>query len=214
MLIAGAAGTITAGRLADRFGRLPVIRSSFAVTAAGLAAIVVTGLPWAFGAIALTGFALNQSFSPHRHPRPGLPAHADRHLLRGDARPGHQHRRPAHPRARRPGRRGQPPSCRHRAGRVPAAWLALAFAAASAALIGGGHAARARYPAVQVSTAPVIRPDVGVPFLRRLSGPRPGLVMKPLLAGRRLRGAVQVPGRGRAGRHVMRGEGGHAGWLR
>jgi MFS transporter, FSR family, fosmidomycin resistance protein len=63
MLIAGAAGTITAGRLADRFGRLPVIRASFAVTAAGLAAIVVTGLPWVFGAIALTGFALNQSFS-------------------------------------------------------------------------------------------------------------------------------------------------------
>ena len=43
MLIAGAAGTITGGRLADRFGRLPVIRASFAVTAAGLAAIVVTG---------------------------------------------------------------------------------------------------------------------------------------------------------------------------
>lgn len=63
MLIAGAVGTITGGRLADRFGRLPVIRVSFAVTAAGLAAIVVTGMPWVFGAIALTGFALNQSFS-------------------------------------------------------------------------------------------------------------------------------------------------------
>ena len=63
MLIAGAAGTVTGGRLADRFGRLPVIRGSFAITAAGLAAIVVTGLPWVFGAIALTGFALNQSFS-------------------------------------------------------------------------------------------------------------------------------------------------------
>ena len=43
MLIAGAAGTITGGGLADRFGRLPVIRASSAVTAAGLAAIVVTG---------------------------------------------------------------------------------------------------------------------------------------------------------------------------
>jgi FSR family fosmidomycin resistance protein-like MFS transporter len=63
MLIAGAIGTITGGRLADRFGRLPVIRGSFAVTAAGLAAIVLAGLPWVFGAIALTGFALNQSFS-------------------------------------------------------------------------------------------------------------------------------------------------------
>ena len=51
MLVAGAVGTITGGRLADRFGRLPVIRASFAVTALGL-------LP-----IALTGFALNRSFS-------------------------------------------------------------------------------------------------------------------------------------------------------
>lgn len=65
MLIAGAIGTITGGRLADKFGRLPVIRGSFAVTAPGLAAIVVTGLPWVFGAIALTGFALNQSFVGH-----------------------------------------------------------------------------------------------------------------------------------------------------
>ena len=63
MLAAGAAGTITGGRLADRFGRLAVIRASFAVTALGLPAIVLTGLPWVFAPIALTGFALNQSFS-------------------------------------------------------------------------------------------------------------------------------------------------------
>ena len=63
MLVAGAVGTITGGRLADRFGRLPVIRASFAVTALGLPAIVLTGLPWIFLPIALTGFALNQSFS-------------------------------------------------------------------------------------------------------------------------------------------------------
>lgn len=63
MLAAGAIGTITGGRLADKFGRLPVIRASFAVTALGLLAIVLTGLPWVFVAIALTGFALNQSFS-------------------------------------------------------------------------------------------------------------------------------------------------------
>jgi FSR family fosmidomycin resistance protein-like MFS transporter len=63
MLVAGAAGTVTGGQLADRFGRLPVIRVSFAVTALGLAAIVLTGLPWVFVPIALTGFALNQSFS-------------------------------------------------------------------------------------------------------------------------------------------------------
>jgi FSR family fosmidomycin resistance protein-like MFS transporter len=63
MLMAGAAGTITGGRLADRFGRLPVIRISLAVTALGLLAIALAGLPWVFLAIALTGFALNQSFS-------------------------------------------------------------------------------------------------------------------------------------------------------
>jgi MFS family permease len=60
---AGAAGTITGAGLADRFGRLPVIRVSFAVTTVGLAAIAVAGLPWVSAAIALTGFALNQSFS-------------------------------------------------------------------------------------------------------------------------------------------------------
>lgn len=63
MLAAGAVGTITGGWLADRFRRLPVIRASFAVTGLGLLAIVLTGLPWVFLAIALTGFALNQSFS-------------------------------------------------------------------------------------------------------------------------------------------------------
>lgn len=63
MLAAGATGTITGGRLADRFGRLPVMRVSLAVTFAGLLAIAFTGLPWIFVPIALTGFALNQSFS-------------------------------------------------------------------------------------------------------------------------------------------------------
>ena len=63
MLAAGAAGTVTGGRLADRFGRLPVMRVSFAATAAGLLALVFTGLPWIFLPIAITGFSLNQSFS-------------------------------------------------------------------------------------------------------------------------------------------------------
>jgi MFS transporter, FSR family, fosmidomycin resistance protein len=63
MLAADAAGTSTGGWLADRYGRLPVIRASFAVTALGLAAIVPTRLPWIFLPIAFTGFALNQSFS-------------------------------------------------------------------------------------------------------------------------------------------------------
>jgi FSR family fosmidomycin resistance protein-like MFS transporter len=63
MLAAGADGTVTGGRLADRFARRPVMRASFAATAAGLLAIVFTGLPRVFPAIAITGFALFQSFS-------------------------------------------------------------------------------------------------------------------------------------------------------
>src|SRR5579875_151093 len=63
MLMAGAVGTVTGGRLADRFGRLAVMRVSFAVSALGLLAIVVAGLPWVFAAVAVTGFALFQSFS-------------------------------------------------------------------------------------------------------------------------------------------------------
>ena len=63
MLAAGTAGTVTGGRLADRFGRLPVTRGSFAVSVLGLLAIVLTPLPWVFPAIAITGFALFQSFS-------------------------------------------------------------------------------------------------------------------------------------------------------
>lgn len=39
------------------------MRASFAVTAAGLLAIVFTGLPWVFPAIAITGLALFQSLS-------------------------------------------------------------------------------------------------------------------------------------------------------
>ena len=63
MLAAGADGTVTGGRLADRFARLPVMRASFAATADGLLAIVFTGLPRVFPAIAITGFALFQSFT-------------------------------------------------------------------------------------------------------------------------------------------------------
>ncbi len=63
MLAAGAAGTVTGGRLADRFGRLPVMRVSFGVAAAGLVALALTGLPWVFLPIAVTQFAVNQSFS-------------------------------------------------------------------------------------------------------------------------------------------------------
>ncbi len=63
MLAAGAAGTVTGGRLADRFGRLPVMRVSLAVAALGLLAVVSAPLPWVFVPIAVMGFSLNQSFS-------------------------------------------------------------------------------------------------------------------------------------------------------
>jgi hypothetical protein len=62
MLVAGAAGTVTA-RLADRFGRLPGSPRLLRRHRPRAAGIVLTGLPWVFAPIALTGFALNQSFS-------------------------------------------------------------------------------------------------------------------------------------------------------
>jgi MFS transporter, FSR family, fosmidomycin resistance protein len=63
MLASGAAGTVAGGRLADRFGRLPVTRVSFAVAAAALVALAFTPLPWVFLPVAVTAFSLNQSFS-------------------------------------------------------------------------------------------------------------------------------------------------------
>jgi len=63
MVGCGAVGTITGGRLADRFGRLPVTRASLLATVVGLLAVVLTPLPWVFLPIALTGFVLFQSFS-------------------------------------------------------------------------------------------------------------------------------------------------------
>ncbi len=62
-LAGGAVGTVTGGRLADAHGRLQVTRLSFAVTAAGLVAVVLLASPWVFLAVAVTGFALFQSFS-------------------------------------------------------------------------------------------------------------------------------------------------------
>jgi FSR family fosmidomycin resistance protein-like MFS transporter len=59
----GAVGTITGGRLADRFGRLPVTRVSFVASIVSLLAVALTPLPWVFLPIAVTGFVLFQSFS-------------------------------------------------------------------------------------------------------------------------------------------------------
>ena len=59
----GAVGTITGGRLADRFGRLPVTRVSLALSILTLVAVALAPLPWTFLAVAATGFVLFQSFS-------------------------------------------------------------------------------------------------------------------------------------------------------
>jgi FSR family fosmidomycin resistance protein-like MFS transporter len=107
MLAAGPTGTITGGRLADRFGRLPVIRVSFAVTALGLLAIALAGLPWVFLATALTRFAVNQSFSLTVTPSQDyLPTRIA--PPQGHAWPGHQRRRAGHPRSWRARRHDQP----------------------------------------------------------------------------------------------------------
>ena len=59
----GAIGTITGGRLADRFGRLPVTRVSLAASIVSLLAVALTPLPWVFLPVGVTGFVLFQSFS-------------------------------------------------------------------------------------------------------------------------------------------------------
>jgi FSR family fosmidomycin resistance protein-like MFS transporter len=62
-LAAGAAGTVTGGTFADRHGRVPVTRLSFAVATIGLVGVAVAPSPWVFLPLALTGFALFQSFA-------------------------------------------------------------------------------------------------------------------------------------------------------
>ena len=59
----GALGTVTGGRIADRFGRLPVVRASLAATIPSMLAVILTPSPWVFLPIAITGFVLFQSFS-------------------------------------------------------------------------------------------------------------------------------------------------------
>lgn len=76
-LIAGACGTLLGGVLADRYGRLPVIRVGFAITLPGLLGLVLSPGP-ALGTVCviLTGVAvflpfsvfvmLGQDYLPHR----------------------------------------------------------------------------------------------------------------------------------------------------
>ncbi len=65
LLVAGAAGTLVGGRLADARGRRPVIAVSLAATAPLLALTLLAPTLWlAVGAAALVGFAVVASYSP------------------------------------------------------------------------------------------------------------------------------------------------------
>jgi len=59
----GAMGTLIGGHLADRFGRLPVVRVGYALAIPSLVALVLVGRPWIFLFIALTAVTVYLPFS-------------------------------------------------------------------------------------------------------------------------------------------------------
>ncbi|MFG3254810.1 MFS transporter [Streptomyces sp. NPDC048172] len=61
----GAVGTVAGGRLATRFGRLPVVRWSYALTALAVAGVVLVPGPLLYGCVALTSAGLYVPFSLH-----------------------------------------------------------------------------------------------------------------------------------------------------
>jgi MFS transporter, FSR family, fosmidomycin resistance protein len=63
MLAAGAVGTLIGGRLADRFGRRVVLRTSMAVLTPLMAVMLLGGVGVAIGALALIGAATIATFS-------------------------------------------------------------------------------------------------------------------------------------------------------
>jgi FSR family fosmidomycin resistance protein-like MFS transporter len=63
MLSAGALGTLVGGRLADRFGRRVVLRTSMAVLTPLMVVLLLGGVGVAFGALALIGAATIATFS-------------------------------------------------------------------------------------------------------------------------------------------------------
>jgi FSR family fosmidomycin resistance protein-like MFS transporter len=72
----GAVGTLLGGYLADRFGRLPVLRTGYALAVPSLVGLVLLGRPWIFLFIALTAITtylpfaiqvtLGQDYLPNR----------------------------------------------------------------------------------------------------------------------------------------------------
>jgi MFS transporter, FSR family, fosmidomycin resistance protein len=63
MLASGAVGTLIGGRLADRFGRRVVLRTSMAVLTPLMVVLLVGGVGVAIGALALIGAATIATFS-------------------------------------------------------------------------------------------------------------------------------------------------------
>lgn len=61
-LIAGAVGTLAGGRLADRFGRRPVLRWSFVVATPLILVYVLVGGPLGIAAVVLAGAAVIGTF--------------------------------------------------------------------------------------------------------------------------------------------------------
>ncbi|GAA2094776.1 MFS transporter [Streptomyces albiaxialis] len=61
----GAVGTVAGGRLATRFGRLPVVRWSYALTVLAVAGIALVPGPLLYGCVALTSAGLYVPFSLH-----------------------------------------------------------------------------------------------------------------------------------------------------
>lgn len=65
LYIGGAVGTVAGGRLATRFGRVPVLRWSYALTVLAVAGVVFVPGPALYGCVALTSAGLYVPFSLH-----------------------------------------------------------------------------------------------------------------------------------------------------
>jgi FSR family fosmidomycin resistance protein-like MFS transporter len=59
----GALGTLLGGHLADRFGRLPVVRAGYVLMIPALVGLVAVGRPWVFVFIVLTALTVYLPFS-------------------------------------------------------------------------------------------------------------------------------------------------------
>ncbi|MFI7102261.1 MFS transporter [Streptomyces sp. NPDC050161] len=65
LYLGGAVGTVAGGRLATRFGRLPVVRWSYALTVPAVAGLVLVPGPLLYPLVALTSAGLYVPFSLH-----------------------------------------------------------------------------------------------------------------------------------------------------